>query len=139
MCYPQCQNVCVPLEGMKTFQSGESFTILTLVEGVAGLKSMNGCVLMKDLWACPSELTRCMFSPPASVMSVHSQPCESRSLLQVPDVSPVHPQLLPTLTLPRIAPPTPSLSPRALHRQVRNPIGSDSPTFSHTVESQGQI
>uniref|UniRef100_A0AAQ5XIL1 Voltage-dependent T-type calcium channel subunit alpha-1H n=1 Tax=Amphiprion ocellaris TaxID=80972 RepID=A0AAQ5XIL1_AMPOC len=36
-----------------------------------------------------------------SVMSVHSQPCESRSLLQVPDVSPVH---RPTLTLPRIAP-----------------------------------
>ncbi|XP_061568203.1 voltage-dependent T-type calcium channel subunit alpha-1H [Cololabis saira] len=54
----------------------------------------------------------------ASVMSVHSQPCESRSLLQVPDVSPVHPQLSPTLTLPRIAPPTPILSPRALHKQV---------------------
>ncbi|KAM6904720.1 voltage-dependent T-type calcium channel subunit alpha-1H [Xenentodon cancila] len=64
-----------------------------------------------------------------SVMSVHSQPCESRSLLQVPDVSPVHPQLSPTLTLPRIAPPTPILSPRALHRQVAVKLDS--------VESQG--
>ncbi|XP_069566098.1 voltage-dependent T-type calcium channel subunit alpha-1H isoform X1 [Brachyistius frenatus] len=53
-----------------------------------------------------------------SVMSVHSQPCESRALLQVPDVSPVHPQSHPTLTLPRIAPPTPSPSPRALPRQL---------------------
>ncbi|XP_054861255.1 voltage-dependent T-type calcium channel subunit alpha-1H isoform X2 [Amphiprion ocellaris] len=61
-----------------------------------------------------------------SVMSVHSQPCESRSLLQVPDVSPVH---RPTLTLPRIAPPTPSPSPRALHRQVAVKVDS--------VESQG--
>ncbi|XP_014895246.1 voltage-dependent T-type calcium channel subunit alpha-1I isoform X3 [Poecilia latipinna] len=52
-----------------------------------------------------------------SVMSIHSQPCESRSLLQVPDASPHHPQSTPTLTLPRIAPPTPGPSPRALHRQ----------------------
>ncbi|XP_028266993.1 voltage-dependent T-type calcium channel subunit alpha-1H [Parambassis ranga] len=64
-----------------------------------------------------------------SVMSVHSQPCESRSLLQVPDVSPVHLQSPPTLTLPRIAPPTPSPSPRALHRQVAVKVDS--------VESQG--
>ncbi|XP_075310983.1 voltage-dependent T-type calcium channel subunit alpha-1H [Odontesthes bonariensis] len=64
-----------------------------------------------------------------SVMSVHSQPCESRSLLQVPDVSPVHPQSPPILTLPRIAPPTPSPSPRALHRQVAVKVES--------VESQG--
>ncbi|KAK5615590.1 hypothetical protein CRENBAI_024979 [Crenichthys baileyi] len=52
-----------------------------------------------------------------SVMSVQSQPCESRSLLQVPDVSPLLPQSTPTLTLPHIAPPTPGPSPRALHRQ----------------------
>uniref|UniRef100_A0A669AY07 Voltage-dependent T-type calcium channel subunit alpha-1H n=1 Tax=Oreochromis niloticus TaxID=8128 RepID=A0A669AY07_ORENI len=52
-----------------------------------------------------------------SVMSVHSQPCESHSLLQVPDISPVHPRSPPSLSLPRIAPPTPSPSPRALHRQ----------------------
>ncbi|XP_047427150.1 voltage-dependent T-type calcium channel subunit alpha-1H-like isoform X2 [Mugil cephalus] len=64
-----------------------------------------------------------------SVMSVHSQPCESRSLLQVPDASPVHSQLPPVLTLPRIAPPTPSPSPRALHRQVAVKLDS--------VESQG--
>ncbi|XP_029292902.1 voltage-dependent T-type calcium channel subunit alpha-1H [Cottoperca gobio] len=63
-----------------------------------------------------------------SVTSVHSQPCESRALLQVPDVSPVHPRSPPTLTLPRIAPPTPIPSPRALHRQVA--VNGDS------VESQ---
>uniref|UniRef100_A0AAX7UKZ5 Voltage-dependent T-type calcium channel subunit alpha-1H n=1 Tax=Astatotilapia calliptera TaxID=8154 RepID=A0AAX7UKZ5_ASTCA len=50
-----------------------------------------------------------------SVMSVHSQPCESHSLLQVPDISPVHPRSPPSLSLPRIAPPTPSPSPQALH------------------------
>uniref|UniRef100_A0A8D3C947 Calcium channel, voltage-dependent, T type, alpha 1H subunit a n=1 Tax=Scophthalmus maximus TaxID=52904 RepID=A0A8D3C947_SCOMX len=54
-----------------------------------------------------------------SVTSVRSQPCESRALLQVPDVSPVHPRPPPTFILPRIAPPTPSPSPRALRRQVR--------------------
>ncbi|KAM9744886.1 voltage-dependent T-type calcium channel subunit alpha-1H isoform 2-T2 [Menidia menidia] len=64
-----------------------------------------------------------------SVMSVHSPPCESHSLLQVPDVSPVHPQSPPTLTMPRIAPPAPSPSPRALHRQVAVKLDS--------VESQG--
>ncbi|XP_070836561.1 voltage-dependent T-type calcium channel subunit alpha-1H isoform X2 [Chaetodon trifascialis] len=64
-----------------------------------------------------------------SVTSVHSQPCDSRALLQVPDVSPVHPRSPPTLTLPRIAPPTPSPSPRALHRQVAVKVDS--------VESQG--
>uniref|UniRef100_A0A8C4ISY7 Calcium channel, voltage-dependent, T type, alpha 1H subunit a n=1 Tax=Dicentrarchus labrax TaxID=13489 RepID=A0A8C4ISY7_DICLA len=58
----------------------------------------------------------------SSVTSVHSQPCDSRALLQVPDVSPVHPRSPPTLTLPRIAPPTPSPSPRALRRQVRDPV-----------------
>ncbi|XP_041867645.1 voltage-dependent T-type calcium channel subunit alpha-1H isoform X3 [Melanotaenia boesemani] len=52
------------------------------------------------------------------VMSVHSQPSERRSLLQVPDVSPVHSQSPPTLPLPRIAPPSSSPSPQALHRQV---------------------
>uniref|UniRef100_A0A665W2X2 Voltage-dependent T-type calcium channel subunit alpha-1H n=1 Tax=Echeneis naucrates TaxID=173247 RepID=A0A665W2X2_ECHNA len=49
-----------------------------------------------------------------SVTSIHSQPCENRTLLQVPDASPVHPRSPPTLTLPCIAPPTPSPSPRAL-------------------------
>uniref|UniRef100_A0A7N6B8E1 Voltage-dependent T-type calcium channel subunit alpha-1H n=1 Tax=Anabas testudineus TaxID=64144 RepID=A0A7N6B8E1_ANATE len=53
---------------------------------------------------------RVTFTPSGSVTSVHSQPCERRSLLQVPDVSPVHRQSTPTLTLPRIAPPTPTLS-----------------------------
>ncbi|KAM7386593.1 hypothetical protein PAMA_009280 [Pampus argenteus] len=64
-----------------------------------------------------------------SVTSVHSQPCESRALLQVPDVSPVRPRPHPSLTLPRIAPPTPSPSPRALRRQVAVKVDS--------VESQG--
>ncbi|KAM9393561.1 LOW QUALITY PROTEIN: voltage-dependent T-type calcium channel subunit alpha-1H-like [Pholidichthys leucotaenia] len=54
----------------------------------------------------------------ASAMSVHSQPCEGRSLLRVPDVSPAHPRSQPALSLPRITPPTPVPSPRALHRQV---------------------
>ncbi|TWW69636.1 Voltage-dependent T-type calcium channel subunit alpha-1H, partial [Takifugu flavidus] len=53
-----------------------------------------------------------------SVTSVHSQPCESRVLLQVPDVSPVHPRPPLNLTPPRIAPPTSSPSPRSLRRQV---------------------
>uniref|UniRef100_A0A8C6UNT3 Calcium channel, voltage-dependent, T type, alpha 1H subunit a n=1 Tax=Neogobius melanostomus TaxID=47308 RepID=A0A8C6UNT3_9GOBI len=53
-----------------------------------------------------------------SVTSVHSQPCERRALLQVPDLSPVH-QPSPSLVPPRIAPPTPCSSPRALRRQVR--------------------
>ncbi|XP_056143611.1 voltage-dependent T-type calcium channel subunit alpha-1H [Lampris incognitus] len=52
-----------------------------------------------------------------SVTSVHSQPCESRVLLQVPGVSSLLPRSPPSLTLPRIAPPTPSPSPRALRRQ----------------------
>uniref|UniRef100_A0A8C4IYR1 Calcium channel, voltage-dependent, T type, alpha 1H subunit a n=1 Tax=Dicentrarchus labrax TaxID=13489 RepID=A0A8C4IYR1_DICLA len=60
----------------------------------------------------------------SSVTSVHSQPCDSRALLQVPDVSPVHPRSPPTLTLPRIAPPTPSPSPRALRRQVAVKVDS---------------
>ncbi|XP_060945759.1 voltage-dependent T-type calcium channel subunit alpha-1H [Limanda limanda] len=59
-----------------------------------------------------------------SVTSVHSQPCESRALLQVPDVSPVHPRSPPALTLPRIAPPTSSLSPCALRRQVAVKVDS---------------
>ncbi|XP_029997215.1 voltage-dependent T-type calcium channel subunit alpha-1H [Sphaeramia orbicularis] len=64
-----------------------------------------------------------------SVTSVHSQPCERRILLQVPDVSCIHPFPSPSLALPRIAPPTPSPSPRALHRQVAVKVDS--------VESQG--
>lgn len=71
----------------------------------------------------------CTCLPAVSVMSVHSQPCESHSLLQVPDISPVHPRSPPSLSLPRIAPPTPSPSPRALHRQVRDPI---SRLYTHT-------
>ncbi|XP_047184079.1 voltage-dependent T-type calcium channel subunit alpha-1I isoform X2 [Scophthalmus maximus] len=59
-----------------------------------------------------------------SVTSVRSQPCESRALLQVPDVSPVHPRPPPTFILPRIAPPTPSPSPRALRRQVAVKVDS---------------
>uniref|UniRef100_A0A8C7X534 Calcium channel, voltage-dependent, T type, alpha 1H subunit a n=1 Tax=Oryzias sinensis TaxID=183150 RepID=A0A8C7X534_9TELE len=53
-----------------------------------------------------------------TLASVNSQPCKSRSLLQVPDVSSVPPQSRPTFTLPRIVPPTTSPSPRTLHRQV---------------------
>lgn len=57
-----------------------------------------------------------------SVTSVHSQPCDRRALLlQVPDVSPVHPRSPLSLTLPRIPPPAPSPSPRSLRRQVRAP------------------
>ncbi|XP_059203397.1 voltage-dependent T-type calcium channel subunit alpha-1H [Centropristis striata] len=68
-----------------------------------------------------------------SVTSVHSQPCESRTLLQVPDVSPVHPRSTPTLTLPRIAPPTPNPSPQALRRQVAVKVDS---VESHGCEQQ---
>lgn len=67
----------------------------------------------------PSRLVSCRVAcvtisplPPAgSVTSVHSQPCDRRALLlQVPDVSPVHPRSPLSLTLPRIPPPTPSPS-----------------------------
>uniref|UniRef100_A0A8C4ISV0 Voltage-dependent T-type calcium channel subunit alpha-1H n=1 Tax=Dicentrarchus labrax TaxID=13489 RepID=A0A8C4ISV0_DICLA len=56
----------------------------------------------------------------SSVTSVHSQPCDSRALLQVPDVSPVHPRspsafplpppspLFPLLSSPSPLPPPPS-------------------------------
>ncbi|TKS91754.1 Voltage-dependent T-type calcium channel subunit alpha-1H [Collichthys lucidus] len=75
--------------------------------------------------SAPYPLEEVVHSPhhqhSGSVTSVHSQPCDSRTLLQVPDFSPVHPRSPPTLTLPRIAPPTPSPSPRALRRQVRDP------------------
>ncbi|KAM9843476.1 voltage-dependent T-type calcium channel subunit alpha-1H [Aulostomus maculatus] len=59
-----------------------------------------------------------------SVTSVHSQPCESRALLQVPAVSPVHPRSPPSLNLPRIAPPMSNPSPRALRRQVAVKVDS---------------
>ncbi|XP_061701747.1 voltage-dependent T-type calcium channel subunit alpha-1H isoform X2 [Syngnathoides biaculeatus] len=59
-----------------------------------------------------------------SLTSVRSQPCESRALLQVPDISPVHPRLLASINLPRIAPPTPHPSPRALRRQVAVKVDS---------------
>ncbi|XP_077940246.1 voltage-dependent T-type calcium channel subunit alpha-1H isoform X2 [Gasterosteus aculeatus] len=66
----------------------------------------------------PSPLEEAELGPQhsGSVTSVHSPPGGSRALLQVPDVSPVHPRQPPAL--PRIAPPTPSPSPRALRRQV---------------------
>lgn len=57
--------------------------------------------------------------------SIYSQPCDSHTLLQVPDVSPVHPRSPLNLIPPRIALPTPSLSPRSLRRQVRDPISAD--------------
>ncbi|KAM3863913.1 voltage-dependent T-type calcium channel subunit alpha-1H [Diretmus argenteus] len=59
-----------------------------------------------------------------SVTSVHSQPCESRALLQVPGVSPPPPLPPPSLTVHRIALPRPSPSPRALRRQVAVKIDS---------------
>ncbi|XP_037648280.1 voltage-dependent T-type calcium channel subunit alpha-1H isoform X2 [Sebastes umbrosus] len=68
-----------------------------------------------------------------SVTSVHSQPGDGCALLQVPDVSPVHPRSPPTLALPRIAPPTPSPSPRALRRQVAVKLDS---VESHSCEQQ---
>nr|XP_061837564.1 voltage-dependent T-type calcium channel subunit alpha-1H-like isoform X1 [Nerophis lumbriciformis] len=59
-----------------------------------------------------------------SLTSVRSQPCESRTLLQVPDLSPVRPRLLPSVNLPRLAPPTPGPSPRAMCRQVAVKVDS---------------
>ncbi|XP_061604696.1 voltage-dependent T-type calcium channel subunit alpha-1I isoform X3 [Phyllopteryx taeniolatus] len=59
-----------------------------------------------------------------SLTSVRSQPCESRALLQVPDVSPVHPRPFASINLPRIAPPSPHPSPRALRRQVAVKVDS---------------
>ncbi|XP_055008579.1 voltage-dependent T-type calcium channel subunit alpha-1I [Boleophthalmus pectinirostris] len=58
-----------------------------------------------------------------SVTSVHSQPCERRSLLQVPDMSPLRKPSSP-LAPPRIAPPAPSPSPRALRRQIAVKVDS---------------
>ncbi|XP_026180719.1 voltage-dependent T-type calcium channel subunit alpha-1I [Mastacembelus armatus] len=78
--------------------------------------------------SAPYPLEEVDLSPPhqhlGSATSIHSQPCESRSLLQVPDVSPIHPRSPPTLTLPRIAPPMPNPSPRALRRQVAVKVDS---------------
>ncbi|XP_011476669.1 voltage-dependent T-type calcium channel subunit alpha-1H isoform X2 [Oryzias latipes] len=67
---------------------------------------------------CPLEEVEANPQHSMTVASVNSQPCKSRSLLQVPDVSSVPPQSRPTSTLPRIVPPTTSPSPRTLHRQV---------------------
>uniref|UniRef100_A0A3P9JTL9 Ion transport domain-containing protein n=1 Tax=Oryzias latipes TaxID=8090 RepID=A0A3P9JTL9_ORYLA len=67
---------------------------------------------------CPLEEVEANPQHSTTVASVNSQPCKSRSLLQVPDVSSVPPQSRPTFTLPRIVPPTTSPSPRTLHRQV---------------------
>uniref|UniRef100_H3C9U3 Calcium channel, voltage-dependent, T type, alpha 1H subunit a n=1 Tax=Tetraodon nigroviridis TaxID=99883 RepID=H3C9U3_TETNG len=64
------------------------------------------------------------FESAGSVTSVHSQPCDSWTLLQVPDVSPVHPRSPLNLTPPRIAPPTSSPSPRSLRRQVALKVDS---------------
>ncbi|XP_062868964.1 voltage-dependent T-type calcium channel subunit alpha-1H [Trichomycterus rosablanca] len=53
-----------------------------------------------------------------SVTSIHSQPCEGHSLLQVPGVSPQ-----PHICMPRIPPPTPSpvhITSRTLRRQEAN-------------------
>ncbi|KAL6102505.1 cacna1h [Pungitius sinensis] len=71
--------------------------------------------------SAPSPLEEAELGPQhqhsGSVTSVPSPPGESRALLlQVPDVSPVHPRQPPSL--PRIAPPAPSPSPRALRKQV---------------------
>lgn len=74
------------------------------------------------------------FDLAGSVTSLHSQPGDSRALLQVPDVSPVHPRTRLNLTPPRIAPPTPSPSPRSLRRQVRDPTYSVSPSTHRLME-----
>ncbi|GLD60546.1 voltage-dependent T-type calcium channel subunit alpha-1H, partial [Lates japonicus] len=105
-----------PCEGLSRHATFENFgmAFLTLFRVSTG-DNWNG--IMKHF----------IFQPSGSVTSVHSQPC--RALLQVPDVSPVHPRSPPTLTLPRIAPPTPSPSPHALCRQVAVKVDS--------VESQG--
>ncbi|KAM9780147.1 voltage-dependent T-type calcium channel subunit alpha-1H [Neosynchiropus ocellatus] len=58
-----------------------------------------------------------------SLTSVNSQPCEGRTLLQVPDVSPGH-RRQHSLHLPCIAPPTTGPSPRALRRQVAVKVDS---------------
>lgn len=75
-----------------------------------------------DCCVCVCEFYLFLFAPAGSVTSVHSQPCDSRALLQVPDVSPVRPRPPLNLTPPRIAPPASSPSPRSLRRQVRDPV-----------------
>ncbi|XP_075999196.1 voltage-dependent T-type calcium channel subunit alpha-1H-like [Genypterus blacodes] len=81
--------------------------------------------------SAPNPLEEMDLSPQhsGSVTSVHSQPCESRALLQVPGLSPVHHRTPPSLTVTRITPPTPipRPSPRALHRQVAVKVDSVDP------------
>ncbi|CAL1588979.1 unnamed protein product [Knipowitschia caucasica] len=86
--------------------------------------------------SAPYPLEEVEHSPPhtGSVTSVHSQPCERRSLLQVPDISPIH-QPSPPVAPPRIAPPTPSPEHRALRRQVA--VKVDSVEFQSS-EQQGR-
>ncbi|XP_068194002.1 voltage-dependent T-type calcium channel subunit alpha-1H [Antennarius striatus] len=78
--------------------------------------------------SAPDPLEEVELSPQnqhsGSVTSIHSQPCDSRTLLQVPNASPIHPQSPLTLTLPRITLPTSMPSPRALHRQVAVKVDS---------------
>uniref|UniRef100_A0A7N8YIC4 Voltage-dependent T-type calcium channel subunit alpha-1H n=1 Tax=Mastacembelus armatus TaxID=205130 RepID=A0A7N8YIC4_9TELE len=92
--------------------------------------------------SAPYPLEEVDLSPPhqhlGSATSIHSQPCESRSLLQVPDVSPIHPRSPPTLTLPRIAPPMPNPSPRALRRQEVYHITSSARHRWRDEEERGQ-
>uniref|UniRef100_A0A665W255 Voltage-dependent T-type calcium channel subunit alpha-1H n=1 Tax=Echeneis naucrates TaxID=173247 RepID=A0A665W255_ECHNA len=76
-----------------------------------------------------------------SVTSIHSQPCENRTLLQVPDASPVHPRSPPTLTLPSLSlppcspsafplpPPSPSPLPPLLSSPSTLPPLPSSPTL----------
>ncbi|XP_051905102.1 voltage-dependent T-type calcium channel subunit alpha-1H isoform X1 [Hippocampus zosterae] len=59
-----------------------------------------------------------------SLTSVRSQPCETRTLLRVPDLSPAHPRLLQIVNPPRIAPPVSHPSPRALRRQAAVKVDS---------------
>ncbi|XP_068605770.1 voltage-dependent T-type calcium channel subunit alpha-1H [Brachionichthys hirsutus] len=76
--------------------------------------------------SAPHHLEEAALSPQhsGSVTSIHSQPCDSRPLLQVPDVSHIHPQSPLTLTLPRITLPTSTASPRAFHRQLAGKVDS---------------
>ena len=65
---------------------------------------------IKKKWCATSDSVSVLVRvPPGSVTSVHSQPCEGHSQLQVPGVPP--------LTLPRIPPPKPSPF-KSLRRQV---------------------
>lgn len=92
---------------------------------VTGLLILFFCVCVSKIKPNVRRLNGGLIFYIGSVTSIHSQPCDGHSLLQVPGV---HPQPHISICMPRI--PTPKSSPlhvvgRPLHRQVHLNIAKD--------------